>query len=70
MNIILLHAESLEIYNYAVNAINRKLNDSHRGLTTPKQYRAKWGLPADCPMLRQNYAAQRSASAQKIAWAG
>ncbi|MBY0296396.1 MAG: MucR family transcriptional regulator [Methylobacterium sp.] len=30
-----------------------------RGLT-PEQYRAKWGLPADYPMVAANYAAQRS----------
>src|SRR4051812_30208334 len=30
-----------------------------RGLT-PEQYRQKWGLPADYPMVAANYAAQRS----------
>ena len=30
-----------------------------RGLT-PEQYRAKWGLPHDYPMVAANYAAQRS----------
>ncbi|AWN47173.1 MucR family transcriptional regulator [Methylobacterium terrae] len=30
-----------------------------RGLT-PEQYREKWGLPADYPMVAANYAAQRS----------
>lgn len=30
-----------------------------RGLT-PEQYRAKWGLPTDYPMVAANYAAQRS----------
>ncbi len=33
---------------------------------TPKEYRAKWGLPADYPMVAPNYAAQRSAFAKKI----
>ena len=33
---------------------------------TPDQYRAKWGLPADYPMVAPNYAAQRSAFAKKI----
>lgn len=33
---------------------------------TPEQYRAKWGLPADYPMVAPNYAAQRSAFAKKI----
>ena len=33
---------------------------------TPEQYRAKWGLPADYPMVAPNYAAQRSALAKTI----
>lgn len=33
---------------------------------TPEQYRARWGLPADYPMVAPNYAAQRSAFAKKI----
>ncbi len=33
---------------------------------TPEDYRAKWGLPADYPMVAPNYAAQRSAFAKKI----
>jgi predicted transcriptional regulator len=33
---------------------------------TPAQYRAKWNLPADYPMVAANYAAQRSALAKKI----
>ena len=33
---------------------------------TPEEYRAKWGLPADYPMVAPNYAAQRSAFAKKI----
>ncbi len=33
---------------------------------TPEQYRAKWKLPADYPMVAPNYAAQRSALAKKI----
>ncbi|WP_407518689.1 MucR family transcriptional regulator [Methylobacterium oryzisoli] len=32
---------------------------STRGLT-PEQYRQKWGLPHDYPMVASNYAAQRS----------
>ena len=32
----------------------------------PKHYRAKWGLPADYPMVASNYAAQRSEFAKKI----
>ena len=33
---------------------------------TPEEYRAKWGLPADYPMVAPSYAAQRSAFAKKI----
>ena len=33
---------------------------------TPEQYRAKWSLPADYPMVASNYAATRSALAKKI----
>ncbi|MDH2134615.1 MucR family transcriptional regulator [Sphingobium yanoikuyae] len=33
---------------------------------TPADYRAKWGLPADYPMVAPNYAAQRKALAHKI----
>jgi len=33
---------------------------------TPEQYRAKWNLPNDYPMVAPNYAAQRSALAKKI----
>ncbi len=32
---------------------------------TPEEYRAKWNLPADYPMVAANYAAQRSALAKK-----
>ena len=38
-----------------------------RGLgITPSQYREKWNLPADYPMVAPNYSAQRSAMAKKI----
>jgi len=33
---------------------------------TPEQYRAKWNLPADYPMVAPKYAAQRSDFAKKI----
>src|SRR5580658_2887326 len=33
---------------------------------TPEQYREKWKLPSDYPMVARNYAAQRSALAKKI----
>ena len=33
---------------------------------TPDEYRAKWGLPTDYPMVAPNYAEQRSEFAKKI----
>ncbi len=33
---------------------------------TPEQYREKWGLPKDYPMVAPEYAATRSALAKKI----
>ena len=33
---------------------------------SPEEYRAKWGLPADYPMVAPNYAAQRSEFAKRI----
>ena len=40
----------------------------HLGLLglTPKQYREKWNLPFDFPMVAPSYAAERSALAKKI----
>jgi len=33
---------------------------------TPEEYRAKWGLKADYPMVAPNYAAKRQELAKKI----
>ncbi|MBM7046181.1 MucR family transcriptional regulator [Rhizobium lusitanum] len=33
---------------------------------TPEQYRVKWGLPADYPMIVPNYAAERSRIAKEV----
>jgi predicted transcriptional regulator len=33
---------------------------------TPEEYRERWGLPADYPMVAPNYARQRSNLAKKI----
>ncbi len=38
---------------------------THYGMT-PDQYRTKWGLSADYPMVAPNYAAQRRMLAKKI----
>jgi predicted transcriptional regulator len=45
-------------------SLRRHLNTSY-GLT-PEQYRAKWRLPADYPMVAPNYAAARSKLAKKM----
>jgi predicted transcriptional regulator len=37
---------------------------------TPEQYREKWGLPSDYPMVAPNYAATRSEMAKKLDLAG
>ncbi|HEY1961000.1 MAG TPA: MucR family transcriptional regulator [Rhizomicrobium sp.] len=44
--------------------LKRYLN-SRYGLT-PDQYRAKWGLPRDYPMVAPNYSVKRSEFAKKI----
>jgi predicted transcriptional regulator len=49
----------------------RKLKMLKRHLATaygmsPEDYRDKWGLPADYPMVAPNYARQRSSLAKKI----
>jgi predicted transcriptional regulator len=38
---------------------------STRGMT-PDEYRTKWGLPRDYPMVAANYSAQRSALAKSL----
>ncbi len=48
----------------------RKLKSLKRYLTklgmTPADYRAKWNLPKDYPMVSPSYAAQRSALAKTL----
>ena len=44
--------------------LKRHLSTSY-GMT-PDDYRAKWGLPSDYPMVAPNYAKQRSELAHKI----
>lgn len=45
-------------------SLKRHLRTSY-GLS-PAEYRRKWGLPADYPMVAPDYAKQRSALAKKI----
>jgi predicted transcriptional regulator len=47
-----------------VKTLKRHLRTSH-GLT-PEQYRAKWGLPHDYPMVAPDYGAWRSAMAKSV----
>jgi predicted transcriptional regulator len=44
--------------------LKRHLRTSYK--LSPDEYRARWGLPPDYPMVAPNYAAQRSAFAKKI----
>ena len=44
--------------------LKRHLRTTHR--LTPEDYRAKWGLSSDYPLVTPNYARQRSAIAKKI----
>jgi predicted transcriptional regulator len=44
--------------------LKRHLRTTHN--MTPEDYRAKWGLGPDYPMVAPNYAAQRSAFAKDI----
>lgn len=48
----------------AFKTLKRHLSSSY-GLT-PEQYRAKWNLPADYPMVAPNYAESRSALAKSM----
>lgn len=48
----------------AFKTLKRHLS-SRYGMT-PEQYRAKWGLPADYPMVAPNYAESRSTMAKSI----
>jgi len=43
--------------------LKRHLNQKY-GMT-PEEYRTKWGLPSDYPMVAKNYAAQRSTIAKE-----
>jgi predicted transcriptional regulator len=44
--------------------LKRHLMTDHK--MTPQQYRDRWGLPRDYPMVAPNYAKTRSALAKKI----
>lgn len=44
--------------------LKRHLNTAYA--MTPEQYREKWGLPMDYPMVAPNYATHRSLLAKKI----
>ncbi len=44
--------------------LKRHLRTAHN--MTPAEYRERWGLPGDYPMVAPNYAATRSELAKKI----
>src|SRR5262245_50548819 len=44
--------------------LKRHLRSTYK--MTPDEYRSKWGLPADYPMVAPNYAQQRSEFAKQI----
>jgi predicted transcriptional regulator len=45
-------------------SLRRHLQTKYR--LTPEQYREKWGLPPDYPMVAPNYAAARSSLAKRM----
>ena len=45
-------------------SLKRHLRTYHNA--TPEEYRSKWGLPADYPMVAANYSARRADLAKKI----
>ncbi len=45
-------------------SLKRHLRTDHN--LSPEEYRAKWGLPRDYPMVAPNYAASRSELAKKM----
>ncbi len=45
-------------------SLKRHLGTAHN--MTPQDYRSKWGLPVDYPMVAPNYAEARSAMAKQI----
>jgi predicted transcriptional regulator len=53
----------LSRYRKKLKMLKRHLQASY-GMT-PKQYRQKWGLPVDYPMMAPNYASHRSSLAKQ-----
>lgn len=47
-----------------LKSLKRHLHQKYN--LTPAQYRAKWGLPSDYPMVSPNYSASRSALAKSM----
>ncbi len=45
-------------------SLKRHLRTAHN--MSPEEYRAKWGLPADYPMVAPNYAERRSQMAKSL----
>ena len=49
---------------HSFRSLKRHLGTAHN--MSPQQYREKWGLPVDYPMVAPNYAEARSEMAKKI----
>jgi predicted transcriptional regulator len=49
---------------HAFRSLKRHLGKAHQ--MTPQEYRMKWDLPSDYPMVAPDYAAARSKMAKKI----
>ena len=49
---------------YKGQMLKRHLSSAHE--MTPEQYRARWNLPADYPMVAKDYAARRSELAKQF----
>jgi predicted transcriptional regulator len=60
-----LSPEALVSFEDGKSYKSLKRHLSTRGMT-PDEYRAKWGLPKDYPMVAPNYSAQRSALAKTL----
>ena len=62
---IVRHNLAVEAVGFAViPALKRHLRTQYN--MSPEQYREKWGLPADYPMVAPNYAAARSRLAKEM----
>jgi predicted transcriptional regulator len=59
-------AQLAEVINAVYGSLRSLDGSAPEAKSAPDEYRAKWGLPADYPMVAPNYAEQRSQFAKKI----